>query len=172
MIVHTVVALAPIAAVAYILHALQVRIAGFDSDTWWFLARFSLIVLLLLLIPAILSGVFERGHMYVKWHPSHKIKLMLSIALFCAVGIETLLIMRSGAQTSLVSITGLLILIGSNLLVFLLSSYGLKITLGSHSLEKTSYQPDLFKEEPVDILVIAGQHAKEEAKILDPTKEN
>ncbi|GAB4434562.1 MAG: hypothetical protein OHK0040_05560 [bacterium] len=64
--------------------------------------------------------------------------------------------------------TGLLIYVANIVVIFFLSFYGLKITLGRQSLAKTSYIPDFFnKEKPVDILKEAGEYIKEKPKRVD-----
>jgi hypothetical protein len=121
----------------------------------------------LVFIPSVLSGVFERGHHYAKWHSTHKLKLLLSILLAICLFCELILFYREGLQGQLSLSLGALILLANTILTFLLSSNGLKITLGRQSLAKTSYQPDLFLKQPIDILVTAGEHRKEGAKFLD-----
>lgn len=167
MLIHVVVALAPIAAVAYLFCKLQLQFYTFDRSTWAGLSVFSLVMMFLVAIPSTLTGVFERGHMYAKWHSTHKLKLVLSLALVCALLVELLLLLNAGLEGALFSLLGVMIIILNNVLTFFLCVYGLKITLGRQSLERTSYTPDLFKEEPFDILVSAGEHRKEEPKYLD-----
>lgn len=167
MIVHVVAALAPLAAVAFVLFILQIEFLSFDQLIWKFLVWFSLIVILLVSIPSIFTGIFERNHVYAKWHSTHKIKLVLSALLVGAIIIELVVLIWSGLGTSLFSLSGLLIIPVNNLLVFFLGVYGLKISLGRQSFGKASYEPDLFKNEPVDILVNAAEQRKKEAKYLD-----
>ena len=167
MIVHVVAALAPLAAVAFIFFILRIEFLSFDQLIWKFLVWFSLIVILLVSIPAISTGIFERNHIYAKWHSTHKIKLVLSVLLVFAIMIELIVLSRSGLGTSLFSLLGLLIILANNLLVFFLGVYGLKISLGRQSFGKESYEADLFKKEPVDILINAGEQRKKEAKYLD-----
>lgn len=171
MMVHSIAAFSPLAAVAYILFRQQVTIFSFDQNTWSFLTVFSLIMIFLITFPSILSGVFERGHVYTKWHSTHKAKMGLSVLLLIIMIIELILLSRNGLQNNLFSALGILIIFGNNIISFLLCVYGLKITLGRQSLGKASYQPDLLKKEPVDILVTAGVLKKEEPKYLDLLKE-
>ncbi len=167
MIVHVVAALAPLAATAYIFYIFQVEFLSFAQHTWSFLVYFSLVVILFISIPTILSGVFERNHVYAKWHSTHKIKLLLSILLVLAVIIELSIFFKSGMGDNLFSFIGIMTILANNLIMFFLGVYGLKISLGRQSFGKTSYTPDLFKKEPIDILINAGEQRKKEAKYLD-----
>ncbi len=167
MMVHVVAALAPLAAVAFIFFILRIEFLSFDQLIWKFLVWFSLVVILLTGIPSVFTGIFERNHVYTKWHSTHKIKLVLSILLVIAISFELYVMIRFGLGTSLFSLSGLLIILVNNLLVFFLGAYGLKISLGRQSFGKESYQPDLFRKEPIDILVNAGEQRKKEAKYLD-----
>ena len=167
MMVHSIAALALLAAVTFIFLKLEIGFFSFGQATWHFLTIFSLIAIFLILFPSILSGIFERGHVYAKWHTTHKIKLILSLILLIFLVIQLVLLTQDGMKGALFSALGVLIIFGNNIISFLLCGYGLKITLGRQSLSKTSYIPDLFKKEPVDILVSAGKHRKEEAKYLD-----
>ena len=167
MIVHVVAALAPLAAIAYIFYLFEVDFLSFNQQTWIFLVYFSLIVIFLVTFPSILTGVFERNHIYAKWHSTHKIKLILSFVLVIGLIIELSILFQSGMPRSLLSLFGFLTVVLNNGLVFFLGVYGLKISLGRQSFGKTSYTPDLFKEEPIDILVVAAEQRKKEAKYLD-----
>ena len=167
MIVHVVAALAQLAAVAFVLFILQIEFLSFDQLIWKFLVWFSLIVILLISIPSIFTGIVERNHVYAKWHSTHKIKLVLSALLVLAIMVELIVLSSSGLGTSLFSLSGLLIILVNNLVVFFLGVYGLKISLGRQSFGKESYEPDLFKKEPVDILVNAAEQRTKEAKYLD-----
>ncbi len=167
MIVHTASALAPLAAMAYIFYIIQVNILTFGQDTWYFLVYFCLIVIFLVAIPAILTGVFERNHIYTKWHSTHKVKLVLSLILVLGLVVEISILYQSGLANTLFSPHGVLIIFFNNIIVFFLGLYGFKITLGRQSMEKTSYTPDLHKNKPIDILVTAGINRKEEPKYLD-----
>ncbi|MBU2511724.1 hypothetical protein KJ966_10310 [bacterium] len=171
MMVHAIAALAPIAAIAYIILKLEITVLSFDQNTWSFLIIFSIALMLLISIPSIASGLFERGHIYAKWHSTHKAKLLLSVLLGTVLAIELTLLHQSGFEGSLFSPLGILIIFGNTIITFLLCAYGLKITLGRQSLGRLSYEPDLFKKEPFDILVLAGKNRKEEAKFYDLTQE-
>lgn len=171
MMVHSIVAFSPISAIAYILFQLKIDIFFFDTSTWNFLTVFAISVMLLVLVPSAVTGVFERNRVYANWHSTHKIKAGLSFVLALFLILELTIIKSHGLGDPLVSLIGLLVIIGNNLVVFSLSAYGLKITLGRQSIARTSYQPDLFKKEPLDILVLAGENKKEEAKYYDIFKE-
>jgi hypothetical protein len=114
-----------------------------------------------------LTGIFERGHIFVKWHSTHQIKLVLSLLFIMMLVIELVLITSGGLNAEIFKLLGILLIFGNNIVSFLLCKYGLKITMGRQSLEKTSYEPDMLKKEPVDILVINGELKKEEPKYLD-----
>jgi uncharacterized membrane protein len=167
MIIHAVIALIPLAAVAYLLFRLELRVLSFDQATWRFITCGAIIVTFLISFPAMLSGVFERGHGYAKWHSTHKVKLILSFLLTACLAGELYIFYRDGLEGERSLILGILILLGNTIITILLNAYGLKITLGRQSLAKTSYHPDLSGKEPVDILVAAGIHRKEGAKFLD-----
>ncbi len=171
MIVHSIAALAPLAAVAYIFLKQQVTFLSIDGRSWAFLVVLSIVLLFLITLPAVLSGVFERNHVYAKWHSTHKIKLGLSALFTGILVVELYLLSVGGFGGALFSLLGILIIFGNNIVSFLLCKYGLKITMGRQSLHRTSYEPDLFKKEPVDILVMAGQLKKEEPKYMDLLKE-
>lgn len=167
MMVHVIAALAPLAAIAYILFKLKAEVFSISPNTFGFLVYFSIITIFLTSIPSTLSGIFERNHVYAKWHSTHKVKLILSLILMlCLIG-QISFLYRSGLGDPMVSFFGFLIIFGNNVIVFALGVYGFKISLGRQSIGKASYTPDLFKEEPVDILENAGILRKQEAKYLD-----
>ena len=167
MLVHSIAAFAPLGALAFIFMKQQVRFLSFDEKTWLFLTVLSVILSFLVALPSVLSGVFERGHIYVRWAPSHQAKLVLSLLFLAMLVIELVTIATGGLDQGMFSLTGILLIFGNNIVVFLLCKYGLKISLGRQSLEKTSYVPDLFKPEPIDILTINGELKKEAPKYLD-----
>ena len=171
MLVHFVVALAPLAAIAFIFLKQQVSFLSFDEKTWSFLTVFSIVIIFLTTIPSILSGIFERGHVYAKWHTTHKVKMVYSSLLLAILGIELILMMQNGVQDELFSLLGILLIFGNNVIAFILGALGLKISMGRQSLAKTSYIPDLFKKDHTDILVTAGKLRKEAPKYIDLTQE-
>lgn len=171
MMVHSIAALVPLAAVAYIFLKQQVTILSIGGNSWAFLVVLSTVLTFLITLPSVLTGVFERKHIYVKWHTTHKLKLVLSGLLTFMLVIELILLCSGELNRELFSLLGILIIFGNNIVTFLLCKYGLKITLGRQSFQKTSYEPDLFKKEPVDILVAAGKLKKEEPRYLDLLKE-
>ena len=171
MLVHFVVALAPLAAIAFIFLKQQVNFLTFDEKTWSFFTVFSIVIIFLTTIPSILSGIFERGHIYAKWHTTHKTKMIFSILLLAMLSIELILMIQNGVQGGLFSLLGLFIIFGNNVIVFILSVLGLKISMGRQSLAKTSYVPDLFKKDHTDILVLAAKLKKEAPKYIDLTQE-
>ena len=96
MMVHSIAALALLAAAAFVFFKLQIDILSFGEATWRFLTIFSIITIFLILFPSILSGIFERGHVYAKWHFTHKIKLVLSLVLMIILVIELVLLFQNG----------------------------------------------------------------------------
>lgn len=167
MFVHGVAALSPVAAASFMLHSLNLELLSIGSNTWHFVTVFSIIALFLVSLPSTITGIFERNRGYARWHATHKKKLCLSLLLLLGLIVELFILAQFGLGTALISPMGALVIVFNNLIVFLLGAYGFKMTLGRQSLEKTSYTPDLFQEEPVDILVAAGKHRNEEAKYLD-----
>lgn len=167
MLVHSVIALSLVAAAAFLLLTFHIDIWKFSAKTWSFLTVSSIIVVFLMTLPSVLTGIFERGHVYAGWHSSHRLKLLLSILLIVFLVIELTLFKEMEANSGLLTPLGILIVFGNNIVCFLLGMFGLKITMGRQSFGKASYQPDLFKQDPVDVLVSAGEHRHEEAKYLD-----
>lgn len=167
MMVHAIAAFAPLAAVAFIFLKNQVSFLTFNDRTWHFLVVLSVVLSLLITLPSIMSGVFERGHIYVRWHASHQAKLVLSLLLAVMLITELLTMASGGLNEGVFSLTGIMIIFGNNIVVFLLCKYGLKITMGRQSLEKTSYEPDLFKPQQVDVLTTAAALKEEAPKYLD-----
>jgi len=167
MLVHPIIALSPMAAAAFILLKQEISVFSFDQHTWSFLVVLSLTLSLVIALPSLLSGVFERGHIYVRWHPSHQAKLLLSLLLIAMLVTELLLVVSGGLSGEIFSLFGILLVFGNNIVILLLSRYGLKISMGRQSLASTSYVPDLLKAEPVDILEAAAFMKHEEPKYLD-----
>lgn len=167
MMVHSIAAFAPLAALAFIFLKQGVAFLSFDEKTWQFMVILLIILSLLVALPSILSGVFERGHVYVRWHSSHQVKLVLSLLLAGMLVVELILMGKGGLAGDLFSLIGVLTIFGNNIVVFVLCKYGLKITMGRQSLETVSYEPDLLKAEPVDILDVAGRLKNEPPKYLD-----
>jgi hypothetical protein len=171
MMVHAVIALAWLAAATFLFRLFDLRWLSFTPETWKFLTGFSLVMLLVLSLPSALSGVFERGHQYANWHRTHKIKLILTIVLCGFLIVELIWLIGTRHHMGSAWPAGLLIVLGNTGVVTALSAYGLKMTLGRQSLGTTSYEPDLFKAEPVDILISAGVLMKEEPKYVDLLEE-
>ncbi len=171
MTVHSLLALAPVAALAYILLVFQINILSFGVQTWDLIVKFSVFMLLLLCFPSIFSGILERNRMYAKWHLTHKAKTAISLLLVLACLIESICLIRQGVTTEFSLLLGISIILINNILCFFLNYYGLKITLGRQSLKKPSYIPDLFREDQLDILEKAGQYAREEPKFVDILQE-
>ncbi len=168
MLVHAVLASVPVAAAAFVLEAAGATIGGIGPDVWRFLTRAALVVTLAAALPSTLSGVLERGHMYVTWHPTHRAKLLLSLALIVLVAVELAALL--GGVAPGVS-TGIAV-VGANLLVgALLSVFGLKMTLGRQGLARLSYRPDLLKTPPVDVLAANADFVGEPPDVIDILQE-
>ncbi len=167
MLVHAVVALAPLAAAAYLLEAGSVAVAGIGPEVWALLLRGSLVAMLVLAFPSALTGVSERNHMYVNWPMSHRVKLAASIALVVLVIAELGAIGAGQGAVKLASPIAVAVVIGNNLAVAVLAVYGLRITLGRCSLAGTSYTPDVDRDPAVDILETVAASAAEPAKLIE-----
>jgi hypothetical protein len=166
MLVHPVLALVPVAAVAFVLAGTGSRIGSFGPGVWRFLVTASLALVLLLGLLATASGVLERGHMYATWHLTHKLKLTLSLVLV-ALAATGLALLVAGDQAVILSPAGVMIVILGPIVAFFLSALGLKMTLGRQSLARTSYVPDLFQQPPVDIVALTAAGMAEPPDFID-----
>jgi hypothetical protein len=66
-----------------------------------------------------------------------------------------------------VSWLGLAVVVGNCCVVFGLSYFGLKITLGRQGLGGTSYLPDMDWEPPIDILACVADYSGDPPKLID-----
>ncbi len=171
MLVHAVIALAPLAAVTMILEAASVTIAGVGPAVWAFLFRGSLVGMVLIALPSVVTGITERNHMYVNWPPSHRIKLALSVVLVVLVGYELVEVVSSGGPPRVATALGLAVIVGNGSIVLALSAYGLRITLGRQSLARTSYVPDMDFDPPMNILDCVAEFADVPPKLIDVREE-
>lgn len=171
MLVHAVIAFAPLGAVSFILDASAATVGGIEPATWRLLLWGALVGMLLMVIPATLTGILERNHLYANWPPSHRAKLILSLVLAVMVGAEMGGLVLGESTVPLTSLLGLAIVVGNNLLALTLSYFGLRITLGRQGFGSTSYVADVDREPPVDILEVAAEHAREPARVIDVRKE-
>ena len=171
MLVHAVVAFAPVAAVSFVLAARQISIFGFTSETWVFMLWISLSAILVLALPSTITGISERNHMYANWPPSHRAKLILSILLIVMVGAELLALGTAKIEPRLVSWLGLAIVAGNCALVFGLSFFGLKISLGRQGFGPTSYKPDMDWDPPLDVVACVADYSGDAPKMIDVQKE-
>jgi len=171
MLVHAVIGLAPLAAAAFVLEALSATVAGIDPAAWSLLLRGSLLGMLVIALPSLWTGIAERNHMYVNWPPSHRIKLALSLVLVLLLALELGGIAASDGPLRLGSWLGLAIVAGNGVVVFLLSAFGLRITLGRQSFGRTSYVPDMDFDPPMDILECVADFAGEPPKLIDVREE-
>lgn len=167
IIVHAVIGLAPLAAVALILEAAQVHLGSLGPDVWHLLLRGSVAAMFLIAIPSTLTGIAERDHMYANWHRSHRTKLWLSIALLVLTAYETAVLWSRVEPVAVVSWSGIAVVLGNPIVVFWLSYYGLRITLGRQTLARTSYVPDMHRKPPVDILEAVAAWGTEDPKLVD-----
>jgi hypothetical protein len=172
MIVHAVIALTAVAAIAFVAEAAGVIVGGILPATWAFLLRAALLGMLAIAVPATISGITERGHMYVNWHSSHQAKLALSVLLLALTAAELAALALARRPLALATWLGLAVLAANPLVCFGLSFYGLRITLGRQSLSRTSYTPDMHCTPPVDILEGAAIHVTQRAAVVDVQKES
>lgn len=171
MIVHAVIALSVVAAVAFVVEATGATPGGIAPATWPFLLRVALVGLLAVAVPATLTGITERGHMYVNWQRSHRAKLLLSLLLLGMAAAELAGLAAAARPLSPRSWLALAVVLGNPLVCFGLSFYGLRITLGRQALARTSYTPDMHREPPVDILESAAVHVAQRAAVIDVLEE-
>jgi hypothetical protein len=171
MIVHAVIALSVVAAAGFVCEATGASPGGIGQSAWAFLLRAALVGLLVIAVPATVSGITERSHMYVNWQRSHRAKLLLSILLLGMVLAELAGLATAARPLSLRSWLALLVVLGNPLVCFGLSFYGLRITLGRQALARTSYTPDMHREPPVDILESAAVHIAQRAAVINVLEE-
>jgi hypothetical protein len=172
MVVHAVIAFAAVAAAAFALDAAGSSMTGVAPGTWPLLWRGSLLLVLLGALPATLTGITERNHMYVNWHGSHRAKLVLSLLLVGLAASELVAALALGGRAvSLSSALGLAVLAGNPVVCLALSFYGLRISLGRQAVARTSYVPDMMKDPPVDVLASAAAHVAERARVIEVMEE-
>ena len=171
MLVHAVIAFAPLAAVSFVLDASAASVAGLDIEVWRLLLWVALAGMLVVALPATLTGISERNHMYANWPPSHRAKLVLSLVLVILVSGEIIVLWSSIGSYSVISWFGLAIVVGNCAVALALSYYGLRISLGRQGFGSTSYVSDMDREPPVDILDVVAEHADEPPKMIDVQKE-
>jgi len=172
MVVHAVVAFAPLAAASFVLWAGDTTVLSVGPETWSFLLRVALVGLLTFALPATVTGVSERNRVYANWLPSHRAKLVLSMLLVALVSIELIALGYSTGPPRLFSWLTLAIVVGNCVLVLGLSYFGLRITLGRQALARTSYQPDMDWEPPLDILACVADFAADPPKLIDVQKDS
>ena len=171
MLVHAVIAFAPLGAVIYVLDASATTVGGIDAGVWRLLLWLALGGILMVALPATLTGISELNHMYANWPPSHRAKLLLSLVLIGMVAIEILALWSGGVGRGLFSWLALAIVVGNTVVALALSYYGLRITLGRQGIGSTSYVPDMDREPPVDILDVVAENTREAPKMIDVQKE-
>ncbi|MCP4898284.1 MAG: hypothetical protein GY906_15025 [bacterium] len=171
MLVHSVVALLPMAAVAWILNASGVALGRLDPRLWDAMVGVCLFTVTLVIVPSVITGIGERNHKYARWHSTHKLKLALSVAMIAMILAElsTLLLGEPSAAKTLGF--GAMVVGVNNAIGFGLSVLGLKITLGRQSWGRTSYIPDMSRKPPIDILEVNAVRSMEVPKIIDPGAE-
>jgi len=168
MIVHAIIALGPLAALALIFKQNSVTL-GFMSETAWnIIEKASILMMFLIAIPSLITGLGDRDKIYGKWQSTHIVKLWATLFLIGATAVEILAWGCTAQTCTFNMVYGDLVVVANNLFIFVLSVYGLKITLGRQSIEGTSYVPDLFnKEARRDILDDVRAYMKDEAKFVD-----
>jgi hypothetical protein len=171
MVVHAVAALAPLAAVAYVFEATGARPLALHPGAWGFIVRSALVLMLSISVASTVTGVFERNRVYATWHRTHRIKLVLSGVLIAVTAVELGYLLGPDAAFELVSPFGIAVVLVNNLVTFALCAYGLKLTLGRQGIGMTSYVPDMFKDEPVDILDATAERVAAPPKLIDLLEE-
>jgi hypothetical protein len=171
MMVHGVIAFAPLAALSLVLETTGSAVGPVGPDVWSFLLRGSLAAMLVLAVPSTLSGITERNHMYAGWPSSHRAKLVLSLALLAVVSGELIALGGTAGSPNVVSLIGFAIVVGNCSLVLGLSYFGLKITLGRQGFGTTSYIADLDREPPIDILSTVADFSGDAPKLIDVREE-
>lgn len=171
MVVHSVVALTVLAAGAFVLLATGVRFAGRGAELWTFLLSVGLIGVAAMAVPATLTGISDRNHMYATWHTSHRIKLVGSLLLLILVAAELMALARAGGVVRLLSWLGAAVVVGNLVVVATLTRFGLQITLGRQDLGTTSYVPDMRRDPPRDILEEVAAAILEPPRSIDPSEE-
>ena len=161
------IAFAPLAAACYLLRATDATVLSIGPEVWNFLLWASLIGMLALALPTTVTGVSERGHLYANWLPSHRAKLVLSLLLVVLVLLELIGLSYSRGAPRLVWWLALAIVFGNCAVVFGLSYFGLRITLGRQAIAKTSYKPDMDWEPPMDILSCVADFSAAPPKLID-----
>jgi hypothetical protein len=171
MLVHAVIAFAPLAAVSFVLDGSAATVGGIDPGVWRLLLWLALVGMLVVALPATLTGISERNHMYANWPPSHRAKLVLSLVLIAMVSVEIVALMSGAGEREVISWLGLAIVVGNCAVALALSYYGLRITLGRQGLGTTSYVSDMDRQPPVDVLEVVAEHVHEPPKMIDVQKE-
>jgi hypothetical protein len=168
MLVHSVLAFVPVAAMAFVLGAAGVALGPFDGVVWRFLIGASLVVVLFGGVLATVTGVLERRHLYVTWHRTHALKLGLALAMvaLAVLGVGAFAGLVPGGPPSVLGALAGLVPVAAALAVL-----GLKMTLGRMSFAATSYVPDLEQRPPVDVLAATAARLAEPADIIDPMEE-
>ena len=171
MLVHAVIAFAPLAALSFILGNSTAEFAGIQPGVWRLLLWLALVGMLVVAVPATLTGVSERNHMYANWPASHRAKLLLSVALIVLVTAELAAVSNGAGGDGAFSLLGLAIVFANNAIALALSYYGLRITLGRQGFGSTSYTADMDRDPPIDILEVVAEQARQPAKMIDIQKE-
>jgi hypothetical protein len=171
MVVHSVIALAGVAALGFVMEASGAGAGSITTPTWAFLWRAALVGMLVAALPATVSGITERGHMYVNWHGSHRAKLALSLALLALVSGELVADAAAIGAVGVRSWLGAAVVLGNPIACLGLSFFGLRITLGRQALARTSYVPDMFRTPPVDIRESSAAHVGERARVIEVLQE-
>jgi len=168
MLVHSVLAFVPLAALAFVLAENNVQLGSFGTALWRFLAWISLIVVLAVGVLATVSGILERRHLYVTWHRTHTWKLWLGLAL---VGLAAFAAAMLAGALPLPPAAGWVALGSLVLVAGALTALGLKMSLGRQSLGRTSYRPDVMQTPPIDILAATAARLAEPPDVIDVTGE-
>ncbi len=171
MMVHGVIAFAPLAALSLVLESAGTTVGPAGPEVWPLLLRGSLLGMVILAVTSTITGLIERNHMYAGWPPSHRAKLVLSTALVLLVAGELVVLNGAVEPPVVLSWFGFAVIVGNCLVVFGLSFFGLKITLGRQAFGKTSYLPDMDWEPPIDILACVAEYSGDPPKLIDVQEE-
>lgn len=171
MIVHAVIGAAALAAFAFVVEAGRIDVGPIKPQAWSLLLMGALAVLFVISVPATLTGIGERNHMYATWHPGHRAKLALSVALVLVSAAELAAVTVFGAAVSFASWLAPAVIVANPTLCLALAHLGLRITLGRQAIARTSYVADLDRDPPVDILTIAAAQVADPARMIDVMEE-
>jgi hypothetical protein len=168
IVVHAVYAMVAMATGAFVVAAsASSPLLGLSPGLWDLMVKGSLILTLIALLPATVSGVLERNQRYANWHRTHWLKLVFSLLLLVLVVLEVVMLTRSTEPYQIASPLAAAVVIANPVVAMALGIWGFKITLGRQALGRTSYVADAYKTPPVDILNETARYLSDQAKQYD-----